>query len=65
MRRPGQIDLTPNRLARYLSGLGGSQNPLRPQRWTAREDVSLGLTAQATILSALRAFPTPNIRYHA
>jgi hypothetical protein len=30
-----QIDLTPSRLARYLSGLGGSQNPPRLQRWTA------------------------------
>jgi hypothetical protein len=29
-----QIDLTPNRLARYLSGLDGSQNPPRLQRWT-------------------------------
>ena len=43
-----QIDLTANRLARYLWGLSGSQNPPRLQRLAAR-GVSLGLTAQEPV----------------
>jgi hypothetical protein len=49
-----QIDLNPNRLARYLSGLSGSKMHRAFSAGPLGGPIFLGLTAQAIILSALR-----------